>query len=1005
MIFLEESKHNNKHNKHKDSSDDEVHKVKAVYVNNKEKKSFFEKTEYPFSKKIVAISIVVILLLISMFLSAYFRAYPATLPATENWARSSAYNSIKDNVAAQINQQYPNLPSANKNKLIEEQVAQVFEQQENDIETQIKASADYFRSRLQNDEGQTYLLAIDPYQHLRRAENILKNGHEGDELRDGKPFNNHMFAPIGTFLNNEFHVYFIYYFHKFLSIFNPGISMLAASFWVPLLISMLSVIPAFFIARKKTGNFGGFIASFIIALHPVFLGRTPAGFSDTDAYTIFFALLVTWLFLEGFEAKNMINKTILLISAAITTTIFTFAWKGWWYIFDVIIGMTLVYIGYIIFKRLINKEKIKIILHNKQLINAVIVLLIFFVSSAVLITMTDSWTQFSKIYKDPLAQTSSKDASLANYWPNIKTTVAELNPSSIAKSIQQIGGKVLFFIGMLGIILSLVKIDDLKKKDYFFLGASFIFLLILLSDSVIKSNPIIYLILALIPLGIGLLLLLLKDNRKINIEYGIMIALWFAGSLYASTKGTRFLLLLVPAFALAVGFSLGLIHKLFTKLISEEFKIPRLITSIGLILLLLLLVGISPNPVSKTGVPFCTHGMCLSAHSIALNEVPSMNDAWWTSLKGIKNNSSEDAIINSWWDFGHWFKYVADRAVTVDGAGQDYQLAHWMGTVLMTDNEEQAINTLRMLDCGSKQSYETVVKDIDDVMLSVKLIKKIIMQSEEEARQTLTNAGVSQEAIDKTLNYVFCAPPENYLIVSEDMVGKAGVWAHFGSWDFNRAFVYRNSKGKTESQALPLLMKGLEISEDEARDYYYQVQSLSSEDEANAWIAPWPNYFTSRLVGCERQGENIETGEKGLIICSINKVVSQNQQARTVIESAVFDFDNPTNSSLVVGSYDQNSGYRIGSGNAKPSSFVLLKDDKIEKISVEGTTFPYDVIIDLQNNKALISDPRLSESIFTKLFYFDGRYTEHFEKVSDMKSVTGQRIIVWKVKWPDEFMQ
>jgi len=49
-----------------------------------------------------------------------------------------------------------------------------------------------------------------------------------------------------------------------------------------------------------------------------------------------------------------------------------------------------------------------------------------------------------------------------------------------------------------------------------------------------------------------------------------------------------------------------------------------------------------------------------------------MNDGWYESLTKIKQNASEDAIINSWWDFGHWFKAVGDRAVTFDGTPQEF---------------------------------------------------------------------------------------------------------------------------------------------------------------------------------------------------------------------------------------------------------------------------------------------------------------------------------------------
>ena len=44
----------------------------------------------------------------------------------------------------------------------------------------------------------------------------------------------------------------------------------------------------------------------------------------------------------------------------------------------------------------------------------------------------------------------------------------------------------------------------------------------------------------------------------------------------------------------------------------------------------------------------------------------------------------------------------------------------------------------------------------------------------------------------------------------------------------------------------------------------------------------------------------------------------------------------------------------------------------------------------------------LEDSMFTRLFFLDGHGLKHFQKFSDLRSVTGQRIVVWKVDWEGE---
>ncbi len=199
----------------------------------------------------------------------------------------------------------------------------------------------------------------------------------------------------------------------------------------------------------------------------------------------------------------------------------------------------------------------------------------------------------------------------------------------------------------------------------------------------------------------------------------------------------------------------------------------------------------------------------------------------------------------------------------------------------------------------------------------------------------------------------------------------------------------------------------------QASSVYYDVQALQSDREMNDWISPWPNYFGGSWYDCQLVNATTKTDAntnttnatsdtdkvKHLMVCKINVVIGEGNQGRTILENVFFDMDNHSNSVMVAGGYDTATGFRRGEGRVVPSSFILLNNATYEKVKMENVSFPFDVLIDTVNNKALISDSQLSESIFTRLFYLDGRYTEHFEKFSDTVDITGSRIIVWKVKW------
>ena len=82
-----------------------------------------------------------------------------------------------------------------------------------------------------------------------------------------------------------------------------------------------------------------------------------------------------------------------------------------------------------------------------------------------------------------------------------------------------------------------------------------------------------------------------------------------------------------------------------------------------------------------------------------------MTDGWYNSLTKIKEESQEDAIINSWWDFGHQFITVSKRGATFDGGSQNRPMAHWIGNALLTSDEKTTVGILRMLDCDSNGAF------------------------------------------------------------------------------------------------------------------------------------------------------------------------------------------------------------------------------------------------------------------------------------------------------------
>lgn len=835
---------------------------------------------------------IILLVLIPVILAVGIRMIPSDLPMTDQWATSSVEQYYLSQIKAQIRQQYPALPDSNVESTAAQQYADYYKQNKQTIAEQIKQTSQGYKSIFQDENGFTYMPDIDPYTYLRLTENYINHGYAGDEIRNGTQWDTHSLAPKGRPASKTPHVVVLAYLYKIMKIFNEKITVMQSSTYFSVIFSALSIIPIFFIGRMLAGTTGGFFAAIMMAVNGAFLGRTTWGHADTDAYNILFAVYLVWFFFLALQSKD-IKKTAMFASiAGLISGIFSKFWIGWWYVFDFMLGTAAVYAAYLIIRK--KSFSITNIKQDERLKHLGIVFSVFIVASAIFITLFTSFATFTNSVIEPITFSNIKSASHADLWPNVYTTVAELNSASIDSVISSVGGKMYFYISILGILL---------------------------------------------------LLLYKKDGIRTHLPYAVLFIMWYVGIIYASTKGIRFTMMLVPPLSLAFGSAIGIIKKKTENLL-EKMDIPKKITGIVFIILICLLL-----------LPY------VKANANAVrNEVPIINDAWYNSLTKIKTESAPNAIVNSWWDFGHHFKYFTDRAVTFDGATQNSPMAHWIGKVLLTNDEKQAIGILRMLDCGSNDAFEILDSHVNDTSASVKIIYEIIAMDKSGAETHLINKNVPKEIVKKITEKTHCNPPENYFITSEDMVSKGAVWGHFGSWNFDRADIWVEARNLPKEEAIARIQKQLTLNEEDAKKTYYEIKSLTSENEGNAWIASWPGY--AQETGCTKQDNKLICGGIVVDLATMDAKVSTDK------------------------------------GEQIFNSISYVENDEF-KIKQLGGNLGYALLLFSRNGqqRVMLASPQLADSIFTRLFFFEGVGLNSFQKFGDETQPTGDRIIVWKVKW------
>lgn len=838
---------------------------------------------------------VALLILIPFLLAFVLRMYPAYLPITDDWATDSVQNSIRSQIRGSVSAQYPNLPNQNRDALVEREYNKVWRESKDQIEGQIRDTSEYFKSRMKDDNGNTYLLAIDPYFWTLHARNIVENGHPGDSIKDGRPYDDHMIAPLGRPVPADMgHAYLEAIVYKFVRFFNRDAELMGVAFYFPVILASLAVIPAYLLARKIAGDFAGFIAGLIVAVHPAFLGRTAGGFADTDAYNVLLPLCMILFLFIAIEATSAKKRYGFAGLAGLLVGLYAWTWGGWWFILD----FALVTLGaYLLYLLVVNWKRGNL-LKNAAIKNLVFVIIVLIASSGIFVSLFVSPSVFPTFVTAPVVFTTIKDVATTTVWPNVFTTVAEQNEIPLRGIINNIGGNLMFTLALIGIVLTFWKKDDKGKAD-----------------------P----------------------------KYAVLMVIWFIGTVYASTKGVRWILLLVPAYGIALGSFFGILKNKTSTWLSKGINVQQWMSSAVIIIIVAILLM---NPI-KAGF------------TIAKREVPSMNDGWHQALTEIKLNSSEDAIITSWWDFGHWFKNIADRPVTFDGTSQGTPMAHWVGKSLLTGDEDVSIGILRMLDCGSNNAFEELDKVIQKPYKSVEILNEVIVQDKRGALATLNGYGLDNNQAAKVLVNTHCDPPEAFYIASDDMIGKSGVWSHFGIWDFRRSTIFNQVRSMGLDEGIGYLVDEFNYTESDAESLYYEVTSLGVGRDANDWIAPWPSY-ASGVTDC--------SGEGDLLKCGNGLEVDINTYA----------------------AYVSGNG-----GRAKITSLGVLKDDKINKVEYEDSQIGVSGLLIPKTDgfRSMLMSPQLVDSIFTRLFFLEGHGLRHFKPFTFQQSFTGGRIFVYKIDW------
>jgi dolichyl-diphosphooligosaccharide--protein glycosyltransferase len=147
---------------------------------------------------------------------------------------------------------------------------------------------------------------------------------------------------------------------------------------------------------------------------------------------------------------------------------------------------------------------------------------------------------------------------------------------------------------------------------------------------------------------------------------------------------------------------------------------------------------------------------------IAKGQGTVLSDNWYEALNWIKENTSECAVVATYWDPGHFITGIARRPVIFDGASQSElytRPANYTQAGVVVENYDANIHHIVLYKDGNKTTAR--IQDASTTLLT--------------SNETL--------AVDILREYREPGCKDMYYIASADLIPKSTWWTYFSTWN------------------------------------------------------------------------------------------------------------------------------------------------------------------------------------------------------------------------------
>ncbi|MEM5812610.1 MAG: STT3 domain-containing protein [Candidatus Aenigmatarchaeota archaeon] len=563
------------------------------------------------------------------------------------------------------------------------------------------------------------LIGLDEFHIYRIAEYAL---HNNLRIYDDENLDMMRYTPLGVSTWREDYslpVYFPVLGYIFASAIGINMHFFEFAIIFPAFTGAFGAIIAFFIAKELSkSNVSGLFAAFFVSMTPALFTRTSAASFEKEATAVIFMMTTIWLFLKAYNKKGKYSPIIYGALSGISLGLMGLAWGGVQYIYLLFAAfffvlfaanIIIVAVNYLFpglgkhikgIERLVGLDMIKAYVpmifigtlmqlatpHHIELTNMSI-LAAYSVAFVLLLRFALCRFGLVKNEKSHLVIPYVAFAAgcvflvgvlLTDFFDPYIRTVSDL--LSLSKSV--VGSTVAENApGDWGTILST-------------LGTGFS------SGALPQLNLVAPYFALWIFMFLGVIVIAYEFYKTQNWLLVFPIV-WLFSTLYSVFWMVRLLFIAGPAAGVVAGIFFGwLIEKIRGMKVMKKkgWKNAKgILTAIlGLFIILLVVVnlastyayalGITPaicfaNLQQRSSNPFDVEP-CVKIDENG-KQVLDPDQPWYQAMKFLSEQTPEDSVVLSWWDFGYWFQTRGNRASVADGGNlggkylRNFELADW----------------------------------------------------------------------------------------------------------------------------------------------------------------------------------------------------------------------------------------------------------------------------------------------------------------------------------------